>query len=629
MVAKMKYISITGHIGSMNHVVNRYLHRYHIQLEQGGVKGLTEPFTTQNPYTESLKKAEFFTEIVGKPGPLNWPMSASDAVNLLEECFIAYENRDENLRKLEEQLALNEEYAKVIKNFIDSNLDMGAIKNFAFTHYKFGRLSLINYKQYEKFLMDDERIHFVITKRDENHIWGAYFTPIINKDAIDAAFASLGFHVHDIINEFPFSIEDLSGTPNEILKYLKIKNAEIRDTVGSLTQICLNHITGSKERLALACAKVKSLYAAFDVKKHASLSKNRRIFTFSGWMQAKDALMLEEEMLHDDLAVFTQFGDDENKPPTILKNPPIIRQFEFFTRLYGLPQYGEVDPTPILAMTYTLLFGLMFGDVGHGFVLWLLGFFVHYKLKKPLGGIMMVVGVSAVVFGFLYGSIFGYEDIINALWIRPAADIGQTLIFAALLGVGLIILSMGFFMFNSFKQRRFGDLLFGANGVAGFIFYGTVLLIAARVLVFGLPITGLVLLIVVLPLIFVALKPVFVGIINGQQIITNGGVGQFLFTLVVELFETLLSYATNTISFVRVGAFAIIHAGMMHVVLQLSQGTAGMGIFIVIIGNVLVMGIEGLLVGIQVLRLDFYELFSRFYTGGGKVFISSKLGGRY
>jgi len=366
------------------------------------------------------------------------------------------------------------------------------------------------------------------------------------------------------------------------------------------------------------------------VKKYAALSKNNRVFSFTGWMLAEDAQRLESEIAVDNLAVFaySPTENDTSQPPVILKNPPIVRQFEFFTRLYGLPTYGELDPTFILAITYTLLFGLMFGDVGHGFTLALIGVYIHYKKKVAIGGIMILIGVSATIFGFLYGSIFGNEEILFALWRRPAANITETLIFAAGLGVGLITLSMGLHMYNAFRQGRIADLLFGANGLAGLTFYGAILWLGIRVFVRGLPVTNLVVMVAFFPLIFVAFKHPLAAIIAGKHPF-EGKLGEFIFNTVVEVFETLLTYATNTISFVRVGAFAISHAGMMHVVIQLSQNAAGAGSLIIFVaGNILVMGIEGLLVGIQVLRLDFYELFSRFYTGGGRTFTSHKIARR-
>ena len=88
-----------------------------------------------------------------------------------------------------------------------------------------------------------------------------------------------------------------------------------------------------------------------------------------------------------------------------------------------------------------------------------------------------------------------------------------------------------------------------------------------------------------------------------------------------ELFEVLLSYFSNTLSFVRVGAFAVSHAAMMEVVLMLAGAETGdMSLPVIILGNLFVCGMEGLIVGIQVLRLEYYELFSRFYRGSGRAF---------
>lgn len=97
----------------------------------------------------------------------------------------------------------------------------------------------------------------------------------------------------------------------------------------------------------------------------------------------------------------------------------------------------------------------------------------------------------------------------------------------------------------------------------------------------------------------------------------------FFVESLVELFDVVLSYATNSISFVRVGAFALSHAGMMGVVLTLAGYESGSPNWIVVVlGNIVVTGLEGLVVGIQVLRLEYYEMFSRFYQGTGKPFVA-------
>jgi len=648
MVEKMKYISITGHIASMNHVVSRYLSRYDIQLDTAPhYPGQMEPFSSLNPYTETNKKAETFLTMFG-PGPaLHIPMGTDMAVNLVEAAHQAYEQRSDNLKQLEEQQAAINTFIHRLQPFED--FDAPVNLPFSHIHYRFGRMPIAHFRQYEAFLHDDERILLQICKRNNDYAWVVYFTPKVHFETVDAVFSSLHFEAIPLVAPVASNIDvretkpltaninqvglrvmarhDEGGYPRELLKHWRGQRAILELTIDSITQQDLAKTIGSKERLCIACEKVGSLFQSFDVKKHASISKGKRVFTFVGWMAENDAKSLEAEIASDDLAVFTRYGSTADVPPVRLKNLPVIRQFEFFTRLYGLPVYGEIDPTPLLAITYTLLFGLMFGDVGHGLTLGLLGLYIHFVMKKPLGGILVVVGASAMVFGFMYGSIFGFEDILPALWRRPMTDIAGTLMLAVAIGVGLIALSMCLYMYNTAKRRQFGDLLFGANGVAGLMFYCAVLWLVYRAFFSGQPITAPVIGLAALPLVFVTFKHPIIRFMNKRsRDDPTQGLGMFLFNTLIELFETLLSYTTNTISFVRVGAFAISHAGMMHVVLQLSQGAAGSrNLVILILGNVLVMAIEGLLVGIQVLRLDFYEIFSRFYTGGGRRFESSRV----
>ena len=136
-------------------------------------------------------------------------------------------------------------------------------------------------------------------------------------------------------------------------------------------------------------------------------------FYIVGWMDEKHALALEKEVNESGDVVMFYTEDAENiknmQPPTKLKNNPVFKPFEMFVKMYGLPSFNEIDPTPILAITYILFFGIMFGDVGQSLVLAIAGFIV-YKMKKwDLGGIVGWVGLSGVVFGFIYGSFFGNE----------------------------------------------------------------------------------------------------------------------------------------------------------------------------------------------------------------------------
>ena len=190
------------------------------------------------------------------------------------------------------------------------------------------------------------------------------------------------------------------------------------------------------------------------------------------------------------------------------------------------------------------------------------------------------------------------------------------------LGMAVIILMMILNILTKLRFKKPGEALFDTNGVAGLVFYASAL--ATMVLYmagYELPASIVLIIMFVIPLILIFLKEPLAKMVEKEHVHLEGGVGMFVLQGFFELFEVLLSYFSNSLSFVRVGAFAVSHAAMMEVVLMLSGAESGHINWIgVVLGNIFVMGMEGLIVGIQVLRLEYYELFSRFYTGGGRAF---------
>jgi V/A-type H+-transporting ATPase subunit I len=264
----------------------------------------------------------------------------------------------------------------------------------------------------------------------------------------------------------------------------------------------------------------------------------------------------------------------------------------------------------------------MFGDVGQGLCL-VLGGALLYKIKKmSIAAIISLAGVFSTIFGFLYGSVFGFEDIIKPIWLSPMHNVMTVLITAVAFGMMLIIISMIINIINGIREKKFGKVLFDTNGVSGLLFYG--LAITCVALVFtghALPATILLVIFFALPLLLIFFKEPLTHFIEKKSKIFPEHKAMFFVEATFEMFEVLLSYVTNTISFLRVGAFALSHAAMMGVVMLLAGAESGNpNIFILIFGNVFVAAMEGLIVGIQVLRLEYYEMFSRFYRGTGKEF---------
>ena len=302
--------------------------------------------------------------------------------------------------------------------------------------------------------------------------------------------------------------------------------------------------------------------------------------------------------------------------------------------MYGLPSHNEIDPTPIVSVFYAFLFGFMFGDLGQGAVLSILGLIISKWKKSRLASIVSVCGISSMIFGCLFGSVFGFEDVIPALWLRPGEAMSDipligrlNTVFIVAIGIGcaVILFSMILNIINRVKSNEYGEALFDTNGVAGIVFYGSAVTVAVLFLTQHIVLASSVLIIMfVIPLLLIFFKEPLTHLLEKSAHIFPEEKGMFFVQGFFELFEVLLSYFSNTLSFVRVGAFAISHAAMMEVVLLLSGATgdaASINWLGIILGNIFVCGMEGLIVGIQVLRLEYYELFSRFYKGLGRVFV--------
>ena len=359
---------------------------------------------------------------------------------------------------------------------------------------------------------------------------------------------------------------------------------------------------------------------------------NHTFYILCGWMSQSDANAFQQEVEQDEdtfCFVEDQHENIVSKPPTKLKNPKLFKPFEMFIRMYGLPSYDEIDPTIILGLTYSFLFGFMFGDVGQGLCLMIGGFLLYRAKKMNLAAIISCCGFFSTIFGFMFGSLFGFETILEPLWLHPKTamtklpfigNLNTVFVVAVAMGMGIVLMTMIINVINRLRCHDTENAWFDTNGVAGIVFYGA---LAATVTLYmtghALPATAVLVVMFVLPLAVIFFKEPLAALIEKKAQVMPKEKGMFFVQGFFELFEVCLSYFSNTLSFVRVGAFAVSHAAMMEVVLMLSGAEAGNpNWLIVILGNLFVCGMEGLIVGIQVLRLEYYELFSRFYKGTGR-----------
>jgi V/A-type H+-transporting ATPase subunit I len=313
---------------------------------------------------------------------------------------------------------------------------------------------------------------------------------------------------------------------------------------------------------------------------------------------------------------------------------------------YARPRYEEIDPTALIAITFPLLYGAMFGDVGHGLVLAAVGWFL--SRRSTLGKLLIWCGVSGTIFGFLYGSIFGFEEILphhpffgQFFWLSPIHDVLATLQLAIGAGIVLLILAHLVNLYNAARAGDWGRFFFDSNGLAGLILYLSFLVIlgsvAAGIFTGDTFLPGILLtvgrmgaVVTIAQILF--LVCLFLAVIFSHPLQhwmetghfeVEGGWGMFAVQSAAEVLEKFISMLSNTLSYVRVGAFAIVHAGFtgaVFVIARLLSGGEDGGFAYwttVVLGNLFVIVLEGFIVTIQTMRLHYYEFFSKFFKGGG------------
>ena len=578
MIVKMKFLSISGPKNDIDRVCEVYLSKYEMQLENAAAELKTtdnlQPFVEVNPYKEPLAKAEQFSALLADEDQrIDVSMNQEDMLNLIRDVNHDYLDLLEKKELTKKQVDEYKEKLLIMEPFRTLELDMQKSLKYKYMKVRFGRVDVNYYKRLEKYLFDDLNAVFIEGTRNENYVYGCYFVSNADSSKVDSVFNSLHFERIAIPSEY-------IGTPaqacEELEKEIEEKQKEIAGIKKQISELMAKNaakLRGAKKRL-------EELATNFDVRKLAARieegDNKEDYYILCGWMGEDDVNKFLAESKNDD-KVFVVVEEDKEKffgePPTKLKNPRFFKPFEMFIRMYGLPANDEMDPTMFVALTYTFIFGAMFGDVGQGLCLFVFGGLLYLIKKINLAGIISIAGLFSTFFGFMFGSIFGFEDVIPALWLRPMNNmmsvpfIGKlNTVFIVAIGFGmcLILLCMVFNILNAWKARDVEHIWFDTNSVAGLVFYGSAVASIALILNGKTLPGGIVLFIMFgVPLILIFLKEPLTALIEKKSEVMPKEKGMFVVQGLFEMFEVLLSYFSNTLSFVRIGAFAVSHAAMM------------------------------------------------------------------
>ena len=568
--------------------------------------GLTKrkfPIVDVNDFNPSFKEMEIFSNKIS------------------EEIAILVEDRD----FIAEQLFEAKQNFNDTSHFVGLDVEIQKVLNLKYINSRFGRLPKESYNKLSAY-KNNPYIDFTIFTEDRSHYWGVYFAPIEKSEEIDRIFSGLYFEKCDVIG--------VNDTPQKHLEKLKQLIPTLEQKLNETNKRIDNYLNTYSDRIIRYLSKLEELYLYASIRTKA-LQYNQS-FIITGWVPTEFAKPLKHS-LKKISSVNLDFTDAKKEikksPPVKLKNCFLAKPFEFYTEMYGIPKYNEIDPSLFVAITYIILFGIMFADVGQGICLSIIGVLM-WKLKKmKIGKILFPCGISSTVFGLVFGSVFGFEHLLDPIYkallgldekpieIMTSNSIIMILLSAVVIGILLVLSAMGLNVYSSLKQNNIGKALFGSSGVAGIVFYSAIIFGVAGQLLLGLSVFSLpyILGLIVLPYLLIFFSEPLSKLISGEPDWQPESWGGYIMEHLIESIEFLLEYITNTVSFLRVGAFVLVHAGMMMVVFVLAE-TAGPIAYwpVVVLGNVFVMVLEALLVSIQVLRLEYYEMFNRFYSGEGR-----------
>lgn len=458
---------------------------------------------------------------------------------------------------------------------------------------------------------------------------------------------------------------DLTGSKGDALKELREKVEGLRSQQKACTQDLQDLLVrrGEKLRELWTGLRIKELFTRIQ----ANFSRTDRTFLFSGWLPAEKQAVVETGIRRaSGNRCFIEWTSPrhgearEIETPVEMRNPKVLKPFEMLVKNYALPEYGAIDPTPFVAVSYLVMFGLMFGDAGHGLVLLIIGLLgIRHAAKKGkkdnLFRLITYCGGAAIITGILFGSYFGVR-IFPALWfdfhgiisghsetprglIQDIYDIlGITIKFGiAVLGSGLILNWI-----NLVRKKEWLRLVLDKGGILGGWIYGAGVWAAFYFVGHeykGLPPGSLLFWLLGVPTILLALKGPAEIIHHSRKTGEKKKFGALMIMdcfmeWIVEILEIYSGYLANTLSFMRVAGLGIAHVSLMIAFFQIAGmlGTDGgfslWSYVILIFGNVLVIALEGLSAGIQSLRLNYYEFFSKYFTGTGKAYRPISLRGR-
>ncbi len=556
--------------------------------------------------------------------------------NKIESELIQMESDAESLLKRIEQLQveidkLNNDSEKFYM-LEAKGLDLDHLKGMRFLYFTFGDVPL-EFNHYNRLVESLSRIPCLLMAGEITGIRQQVFAFSLAKDmdilnnALEAAY----FKKIDIPQDYEGSIAD-------VLDEIELKIWTKREEIAELELELRGLRKEWRERLfQLKAAVLANQIVAESV---GRFGKTDNSYLISGWVPSRQLKKLYTELENMKMCGLLMTATDpipaheseyhKPKVPTKLSHPFFLRPFGGLVKTFDTPRYSAIDPTVFVSVSFLAMFGVMFADVGHGSVLLILGLLGMLlplpQLKKARGmsTFLASCGIASIITGFLFGNIFGNEDILKALWFSlehmEPKHVEKMLALGVYFGIWMLSLGVSLNIAQAFRRRDFKEAFFGQWGMTSLMAYWVVvyMLITKSQFSWGI------IVIIILLLIPIILRQSVYNMFKKDEYHMHGEEehGESFIESGFQVYEIVLGYLANTLSYIRVAAFDLSHAGLMMAFYALTeQMGGGDNIFLSlpsnIMANAFVIVLEGLIVGIQCMRLEYYEFFSKFFAGDG------------
>lgn len=604
---------------------------------------------TDRQYYEELLKASVFFEIeTGSIDVTNYSAPTAGDRSKVNKFIASYRQLEEKLEEASQKLDKVTDAYKEAKAFSNLKVSYSELEHLSFLSLKIGKIAPENYEMLKESLLDNAVV--IPLGDDKSRVIVASSKK--GRFAMDTELKRCGFIQLDVP-------EDFQGVPEDVLASMQREKLEAENELEEL-KVEKNNFAETHKAMLI------NLLGTFAISKQISevqrnLESTELVYRIKGWIPLAESqtYMQQLDNITEGRIAIREYNPFEvpdvvsgkEQVPVKLTHGKFVKSFERMIFSYGSPLYGTIDPTPFVAIFFTLLFGIMFGDLGQGLVFVLAGILMAKKVIKvgnwnKFAPIFMSIGITSSLMGLLTGEFFSNETLLEpfAEWVtglfgHPHAPILKLMpssnpssikamfgVFGVAVAIGFVINTVGLLIniINNIMLKKYDEAFFGKNGLSGAIFFWYVIILIIRMVVFKHAIAVYDWVIIGITLFFAAFEEPFENLVAGRRPILSNGFGSFLISGIVGIIEVVSGYLSNTVSFVRVGAFALSHAVLDFLIYTLTQLCGGegsiAGILILIFGNALIIVLEGMVVAIQVIRLQYYEFFSKFFHETGKEF---------